>query len=163
MSSKENNKWAILANFSPCKYEVDRTRHIPSKRLQNQSIRGQISIGIQLRIFQWECHTKNFQPLTCPTEKRNSFQWTRLLHSSIQVGKREAVYQFFQLCLNKIWAPGQSDRYISKNSSFFWLTPAGNLFSAPTGPRRAVAVIGSINISQKHNCCSERSKTSEDS
>ena len=42
MSSKENHTRAVHANFSPKIYEDDDTRHIPTEKLQNQSIRNYI-------------------------------------------------------------------------------------------------------------------------
>ena len=48
----------------------------------------------------------------------NSFQWLTQLYPSIQWSKREAVNRFLNLCLNHIWAPGQSHVRISKISRF---------------------------------------------
>ena len=66
MWSQQKHISAIVANFSPGRYDVDKTRHTPIK-LQNQSISGQIgqiNFGTQLQTFQKKCNTRNFIPKT---------------------------------------------------------------------------------------------------
>ena len=38
MSSNKNNNWAIHADFSQCRYEVDETKHIPTKNSKNNAV-----------------------------------------------------------------------------------------------------------------------------
>ena len=65
MSSK-NYIWAILADFSPCRYEVHETRQIPTENFKTNSFLGQISFGIQLWTYPWHCNTKKDEPITWP-------------------------------------------------------------------------------------------------
>ena len=61
MSSKEKRNSAILANFVPCRHD-DKTKHILTKKLQNQSILGPNSFGMQLQTFPKKCNMRKFQP-----------------------------------------------------------------------------------------------------
>ena len=118
MSSKKNNNWAILA-FSPYRYEVNDGSHFPVKKRQNQSIRGQITFGIQLQTFPLKCNTRKLQYKTWNTANKNSFQQRRQLYPPIRRTKREAVTSFLHLCLNHILAPGQWHVCISKSARLF--------------------------------------------
>ena len=62
MSSKKNNS-AIVADFSPYRYEVDERSQFPTE-LQNQSIRGHINFGIQLQTFPSKSNRRNFESKT---------------------------------------------------------------------------------------------------
>ena len=44
------------------------------KKTQNQSIRGQITFGIQLHTFPSKCNTRKLQSKTWNTAEKNSFQ-----------------------------------------------------------------------------------------
>ena len=66
MSSNDNHSWAILAYFNPCEYEFDET-----KKMQNHSIRSQITFGIKLQAFPQHCNTRKLQHATWPTDKTN--------------------------------------------------------------------------------------------
>ena len=48
---KRNHIPVILADFSPCGYEFNETRHISTEKLQKQSIHGYVTFGIQLQTF----------------------------------------------------------------------------------------------------------------
>ena len=62
MSSKKNNS-AIVADFSPYRYEVDERSLFPTK-IQNQSIRGQITFGIQLQTSPSKSNRREIQSKT---------------------------------------------------------------------------------------------------
>ena len=74
MSSKTNNNWAILADFSPYRYEVNERSHFWTKKLQNRSIRGLIAPGIQLQTFPSKYNTRNFNLKPETQLRKNSFQ-----------------------------------------------------------------------------------------
>ena len=38
MSSKKKNNLAIHADFSPCRYEIDETRHMPTNNSKNNAV-----------------------------------------------------------------------------------------------------------------------------
>ena len=69
MSSKEKHTRAYPADSTPCRYHDDEKTQIPTKKLQAQSIRGQINFGMQLQTFQEKCNTRKLQPKTWPIEK----------------------------------------------------------------------------------------------
>ena len=66
---KKEQVWANHANFSPYRYEVKKKIY-SNEELQNQSIRGQITFGIQLQTFAWNCNTKNFNLKPDPQMKK---------------------------------------------------------------------------------------------
>ena len=51
MSAKKNNIRAIIVEFSPSRYEVDKTGDVSTKKLQNHSVGCQITSEIQLQQF----------------------------------------------------------------------------------------------------------------
>ena len=63
MSSNKNNNSAFLADFSPNRYEVDERSLFPTK-IQNQSIRGQITFGIQLQTSPSKSNRREIQSKT---------------------------------------------------------------------------------------------------
>ena len=71
---KKNNNWAILTKFSPCRFQVDETRHIPTKNLRKKPSRDQISFGFQLQTFLWHGNTKKFQSKTWNPDLKNHFK-----------------------------------------------------------------------------------------
>ena len=105
--------------FHSIRIWTQRKKPFPKKNPQNQSIRGQITFGIQLQTFPSKCNTRKLRSKTWNTAEKYSFQYWRQLNSPIQRSKREAVTGFLHLCLNHIWAPGQRHVCISKISRFF--------------------------------------------
>ena len=71
---KKNNNWAIHTKFSPCRFQVDETRHIPTKNLRKKPSRDQISFGFQLQTFLWHGNTKKFQSKTWNPDLKNHFK-----------------------------------------------------------------------------------------
>ena len=96
-----------------------RKKPFSNKKPQNQSIRGQITFGIQFQTFPSKCNTRKLQSKTWNTAEKNSFRKRRQLYLSIQWSKREAVISFLHLCQNHFWAPGQRHVCISKSSRLF--------------------------------------------
>ena len=45
-------------------------RGIFQQKIKNQSICDQISFGVQLQTFPWQCNTKKFQPKTWNIDKK---------------------------------------------------------------------------------------------
>ena len=52
MSTEAKQKWALLADFSPCRYGDDETKHNRTEDVQLLSIRGQFTFGTKLETFQ---------------------------------------------------------------------------------------------------------------
>ena len=52
MSTEAKQKWALLANFSPCRYGDEETKHNGTEDVQIFSIRGQFTFGTKLQTFQ---------------------------------------------------------------------------------------------------------------
>ena len=89
------------------------------QKIQNQSIRGQITFGIQLQTFPSKGNRKLQSRTWNTAEKKTHSNNGGNKNQSIQWIKREAVTSFLHLCLNDIWAPGQWHVCISKTSRFF--------------------------------------------
>ena len=57
-----------------------------NEELQNQSIRGQITFGIQLQTFAWNCNTKSFNLKADPQMKKtHSSQRFNFIHQHYEV------------------------------------------------------------------------------
>ena len=67
MSSRKYNNWAILADFSPYRYEDNEGSHFPTKKPRNQSIRVQITFEIQMQTFPLKFNTRKLQSKTWNT------------------------------------------------------------------------------------------------
>ena len=83
MSSKVEQVWATLEDFSPGRYQVNGKKQIP-KKSQNHSTRHQISFGILLQMFSWHWITRKFSPKTWHLNGKNPFQATMQLNSPTQ-------------------------------------------------------------------------------
>ena len=148
MSSKKNNNWAIPADFSPYRYEVDEGSHFPTKKTQNQSIRGQITFGIQLQTFRQSAIRENFNlkpetelnkliPITEATIPNNTMKWKR---SCIQIPSFMSKPYFS--------TRSKTCMHLEKFKVFSSLRRPKTHFRHPRGHQRAGALTGSINIFQ---------------
>ena len=162
-SSKNNLNWEILVDIVPWRYEIDETRPNPTKKLPNQSIRGQINFKNQLQTFPLPCNTRKLRHKTWPTDEKNSFRQMTKLHLPIQRSKNEAVSNLFHLCLKKNWAPGPRHVYISKSSSFFYSSQARNTLPTPTEWPTSTWINRLHSYHSKHNCYCRQNRTSKGS
>ena len=60
MSSKKTKNWAIHANFSQCSYEVDKTRHIPTKNSKNNVVVVKSVLDCNCKRFRDTAMRENF-------------------------------------------------------------------------------------------------------
>ena len=115
------------------------------QKTQNQSIRGQISFGIQMQRIWQKRKTRNLQPKTWnKAEKTHSSNEGNYTHRY-----KEVITSFVHLCLNIIWTPGQWLECISKKSrSFSLLQRPETHFGHAHGHQPANLITASINIFQ---------------
>ena len=132
MSSKKKNNWAILANFSPYRYEVNERSHFPTKNPKINPFVVKSLMESNCKRFRKSAIRENFNLKPETQLKKSSFQQRRQLYPSIHWSKREAVTSFLHLRLNHNSAPGRWHVCISK--SFFYSSPTRNTFQARAGP-----------------------------
>ena len=70
MSTEAKQKWALLANFSPCRYGDDETKNNRTEDVQLLSIRGQFTFGTKLQIFQKNALWKKYNLKPSPHDEK---------------------------------------------------------------------------------------------
>ena len=60
MSSKKNNNWAIPADFSPYRYEVDETSHFPTKNPKINPLVVKLLLESNCKRFRQSAIRENF-------------------------------------------------------------------------------------------------------
>ena len=135
MSSKKNQPWATHADVSPCIYEIDKARHIPTRNYKNNPVVvkpvlitfAKVSVTLQYdkTSIQFLKHGwKNLIPITEATISMKTMK-----------RKREALATF--LHVRTVFEHQLNDMYASQNLkkvSFFHSLRARNTFEAHLEP-----------------------------
>ena len=151
ISSKDYQIWAIIADFSPCKYEVDGTRHILIKQLQNQSFRCQNTCEIFLQMFPQLWKTRKIQFKTWPTHEKKLFP-TSDVSTFIEKKVKKNLYPIFFVYLWKTFEQQVKDIYASQKVQVFSrLRRTETHFRHQQSRQRADPLTGSIYKIQNTN------------
>ena len=162
MSSKRNLIWAPSADFRPCSYYNEDTRHISTKKPQNQSIRDRTTFGIQY--CKISVKVRNEKTLTQNLTSR----WKELILNNFptlftNAMKRISVSDLLHLSLNNAWTTGPRLACISKMSSFFWFSRPQTKFQHKQNHLWAFSLTDSNKNIQNTTSAEKRSRTWKDS
>ena len=91
MSLKDNHLWAILTEFSPCIYEFDETKHIPTKKSRINSFVVKSALQPRCKRFSKSALRDNFNPKPDPQIKR-THSWKRHNYAHQYYELKEKLY-----------------------------------------------------------------------
>ena len=161
MSSKAKHIWAIFKNFRLYRHEVKQKSHIPTINLKTNPFVIKSVLEYNCKRFCNSAIREDFN-VKPKTRMKKFFYERKQLYPSIQWSKREALANFFHLCQNKSWAPGQRHVCISKTSWFFYSSQARNIFQSKSRPPTSMCNYRLLFCLSKHTYQSIRSRKSKD-
>ena len=145
MSSEKNNNWPILANFSPCRHEVDETGHIPTKNSKINPVMVKTVLDSNCKHFPDTAIRENFNlkpktqlkklnPITKANIPINTKKWKRSCSQFPSFKSEQYLSTRSKTC-----------KHLKKFKLFFSLRRPETHFRHAHGHQRASAITGSMN------------------